>query len=130
MAICKISSPQITYILYLEFLCVCPLVRIGTPTPSPPSECVPSNGTKRGETPSPADEGVGESQFGRLEKKPITLSTVWSSRITSTQIICHKMSRMQNCPEELLQALPPEFFSSKHCLLWYGKMKTNFILKF
>ncbi len=34
-----------TYI-YLEYHSVCFLVRIGTPTPSPPSECPP--GTKRG----------------------------------------------------------------------------------
>ncbi len=30
---------------------------------------------KEGRTHSPSDEGVGESQFGRLEKKPSTLPT-------------------------------------------------------
>ncbi len=32
--------------IYLEYHSVCPLVRIGTPTPSPPSECAPPPGTK------------------------------------------------------------------------------------
>ncbi len=43
--------------IYLECHIVCPLVRIGTPIPSPASECVPP-GTKGG-THSSAGEGVG-----------------------------------------------------------------------
>jgi hypothetical protein len=50
--------------IYLEYHNVCPLVRIGTPNPSPAIEFVPP-GTKG---------GMGGSQFGRLEKKPSTLS--------------------------------------------------------
>ncbi len=64
--------PESTYIPRVP-QCMSPCPNLDPPTPSPPSECVPSNGTKRGETPSPADEGVGESQFGRLEKTPIKL---------------------------------------------------------
>ncbi len=47
-------------------------------TPFPASEWnVPPPGTKRGAH-SPAGEGVGESQFRRLEKKLSTLSiTLW-----------------------------------------------------
>jgi hypothetical protein len=41
--------------IYLEYQRVCPLVRIGTPAPSPKSECVPPE-PKRG-THSPAGEG-------------------------------------------------------------------------
>ncbi len=52
---------------YLENHSVCPLVRIGTPPP-----CTPSPASKGGAH-SPAGGGVGESQFGRLEKKPIAL---------------------------------------------------------
>jgi hypothetical protein len=55
-----------------EFYFVCPLVRIGPP-PSPAS--VPPSETKGGGTHSPAGEGVG-GQFGRLEKKPSTPSTL------------------------------------------------------
>jgi hypothetical protein len=43
--------------------------------PSPASECVPPTEPRMGAH-SPAGEGVGESQFGRLEKKPSALSTL------------------------------------------------------
>jgi hypothetical protein len=72
-------------LIYLEFHSVCPLVRFRTPTPSPSSECVPSNGTKRGETPSPADEGVGSPNSDDWKKKPRTLSTLWSKRTMSVK---------------------------------------------
>jgi hypothetical protein len=43
----------------LEYHSVCPLVRIGTPTPSPASECVPPPEPKGGGgTHSTAGEGV------------------------------------------------------------------------
>jgi hypothetical protein len=37
-------TAQSTVHLYLEYYSVCTLVRIGTPSPSPPSECVPKEG--------------------------------------------------------------------------------------
>jgi hypothetical protein len=43
----------------LEYPSVCPLVRIGTPTPSPASECVPPPEPKGGHTCLRAGEGVG-----------------------------------------------------------------------
>jgi hypothetical protein len=43
-----------------------------SPTPSLASECAPPPGTKGGAH-SPAGEGLGESQFRRLEKKLSTL---------------------------------------------------------
>jgi hypothetical protein len=46
------------------------------PTPSPASE-YNLLGTNLGDTHSPAGEGVGESQFGRLEKRLSTLPTIW-----------------------------------------------------
>jgi hypothetical protein len=39
-----------------------------SPTPSLASECAPPPGTRGEEALSPADEGLGESQFRRLEK--------------------------------------------------------------
>jgi hypothetical protein len=64
----------------LEYHSVYPLVRIGTHTPCPSCDCVPPPpGTKREGTHS---RGVrGGSYFGRLEKKPSTLSTLWSAVI-------------------------------------------------
>ncbi len=49
-----------------------------SPTPSLASECAPPPGTKvgRGGGHSPAGEGLGESQFRRLEKKLSTLPTL------------------------------------------------------
>ncbi len=58
--------------------CLFPRRNWDPPTPSPLSECVPlPYQPKEGGTHSPADEGVGESQFGRLEKKLSILSTLW-----------------------------------------------------
>ncbi len=51
-----------------------PSSEVGPPSLSPASECVPPPRTKGGAH-LPAGEG-GVSQFGRLEKKPSTLSTL------------------------------------------------------
>jgi hypothetical protein len=45
-------------ILYLEYLNVCPFVRIGSPASSPTSECAPPRNQKRGNT-GLAGEGSG-----------------------------------------------------------------------
>ncbi len=74
-AICPSSCDLLQHKVhtYLEYDSVFPLVQIGTPTPSAASDVSP------GGTHSPAGEGVGESQFGRLEKKASTLSTLCST---------------------------------------------------
>ncbi len=60
-------------ILYKEYHGVCPLVEMGTlPTPLS-SECAPEN---VGGAHSPAGEGLGKSQYRRLEKKLGTLATL------------------------------------------------------
>ncbi len=66
LAYCTAVSPQSTYTVYKEYHSVCPLVGIGTP-PTPLG----------GGGHSPAGEGLGESQFQRLEKKLSTLPTQW-----------------------------------------------------
>ncbi len=75
------------YIPYIfEYHSVCPLVGAGTlpvPLPSLASECAPPPQTKGGGTHSPAGEGVGESQFRRLEKKHSTLPTLCLTLIDS-----------------------------------------------
>ncbi len=48
-----------------------------SPTPSLAVECAPPPGSKRRGAHSPAGEGLGESQFRRLEKKLSTLPTLW-----------------------------------------------------
>ncbi len=48
------------------------------PTPLPPASVYPPPPEPReGRIRSPAGKGVGESQFGRQEKNPSTLSTLW-----------------------------------------------------
>ncbi len=76
------ATPQSKYI-YLEYhSCRSPRWNWDCPTPSPASECVPPPHTPRAKgrgASSPADEGVGESQFGRLEKKLSILSILWAT---------------------------------------------------
>ncbi len=62
---------------YIEYHSVCPLVGIGTLPPPLSPATVPLPRTKGGGgAHSPANEGVGESQFRRLEKKLSTLPTL------------------------------------------------------
>jgi hypothetical protein len=51
------------------------------PTTFPKESVSPLN--QRGGKHSPAGERVGESQFGRVEKKPSTLSTLWDKASVS-----------------------------------------------
>ncbi len=53
-----------------------PSSELGPPTPSPTCEGAPPRNQRGGGQHSPAREGWG-AQFGRLEKKPGTLSTLW-----------------------------------------------------
>jgi hypothetical protein len=53
-----------------------PSSELGPPNPSPASACVPPPEQKGGAN-SVQVRGGGESQCGRLEKKPSTLSTLW-----------------------------------------------------
>ncbi len=64
-------KPQSSYIS-TEYDSVCSLVELGPPQTSVSN---PPPFGKRGDTLA-ADEGVGRSQFGRLEKKPSILSTL------------------------------------------------------
>jgi hypothetical protein len=65
------------YIYMTRDHCVCPLVGIGTPPPHPLSRKRVSFPPEPKGGVVPACEGVGESQFGRLERKLSTLSTLW-----------------------------------------------------
>jgi hypothetical protein len=58
------------------YQCMSPPRHWDSPTPSHASECAPSPRNQRGAL-SPAGEGLGESQFRRLEKKLITSHTLW-----------------------------------------------------
>ncbi len=68
------------YHIYIENPRLSPRRNWDPPTPSPASDCVPPLwNQRRGEIHSPASEGVGGAQFGRLEKKPSTLSSLWGT---------------------------------------------------
>jgi hypothetical protein len=77
--LCKeeISSPGIkkdtAQSTYIEYHSVCPLVGIGTLPPPLSPASVPLPPEPGGGAHSPAGEGLGESQFRRLEKKLSTL---------------------------------------------------------
>ncbi len=59
--------------IFLEYHSFCPLVRIGTPPLPLPQASVSFPRNHRGWGHTCQDEVVGESRFGRLEKKPGTL---------------------------------------------------------
>jgi hypothetical protein len=93
---------------------VCPLVRIGTPMhplsrmgvyPPPPQ---PKGGGRKH---SPAGEGVGGSQFGRLLKKPSTLSTLWCAPLVHhMQSISRLLARGRDtgsCRWDSISGSPP-----------------------
>jgi hypothetical protein len=63
--------------IYTEYHSVCPLVGIGTLPPPLSPASVPLPRYHEGGTYSPAGEGLGESQFRRLEKKLSSLPTLW-----------------------------------------------------
>jgi hypothetical protein len=88
------------------------LVGIVTPPPthSPANECTsPRNqrvGGWEGDTHSPACDVVGESQFGRLERKLSTLSTLCCMRSDRTFIISQLSSRVVS-DKRIKNAPPP-----------------------
>ncbi len=76
--LCILTPSQGTYLPRVP-QCLSPRWNWDSPTPSPTSECTPPPRTGGGGgmgTHLPACEGVGESQFGRLERKLCTLSSL------------------------------------------------------
>jgi hypothetical protein len=72
-----------TIMRFEERICVpptCTTVQLILYTPSPPIASMSLPPEPKGVGSSPAGEGVGESQFGRLEKKPSTLSVYFVGR--------------------------------------------------
>jgi hypothetical protein len=69
------AQAQSTYMLRVP-QCMSSRWNWDSPTPSLASECAPTPGTKGGGAHSPAGEGLGETQFRRLEKKLSTLPTL------------------------------------------------------
>ncbi len=64
------------YTIYIKYQSVCPFVGIRPPPlPSPHASVSPPLDPKKGEQNSLAGEGVGGTQFGRLDRKPGTLYT-------------------------------------------------------
>ncbi len=88
---------QSTYI-YRVPQCMSPRRLWDSPTPSLPSDCAPSPGTK-GRGTLACGWGVGESQFRRLEKKLSTLLSLWP-RFSKFYITLHLSIVLQFWEEE------------------------------
>ncbi len=88
--------------VHIEYHSVC-LVGIGTHPPPLPQACVPPDQKGDGSH-APAGEGVGESQFRRLEEKLSTLSTN-SPRLSISpfQSLNHYFKNDKNSPFDLFQ---------------------------
>ncbi len=67
-----------------------PSSELGLAQPLSANECAPTPQNRGGGAHSPAGEGLGESQFRRLEKKLSTLPTLWWTRIIRQQKIEYK----------------------------------------
>jgi hypothetical protein len=93
--------------MYLEYHSVCPLVGIGIGTPHPLSRkrCAspPPQPRGGGGLHSPARERTGESQFGRLERKLSTLSTLCQQVSEIQRSICKWYRKMEAKTEAVLQ---------------------------
>jgi hypothetical protein len=76
--------PQHKVHIYTEYHIVCSLVGFGTLPPLLSPASVPLPSEPKGGAHSPAGEGVGESQFRRLEKKLSTLPTLCSWPVSSS----------------------------------------------
>jgi hypothetical protein len=84
--------------LYKEYKSVCPLIGIATlPTPLSPAS-VPLPPEPGGGAHSPAGEGLGESQFRRLEKSfALCLLCGWNSLGGGSSLRC-KMAKINKLP--------------------------------
>ncbi len=87
--------------IYIEYHSVCPHVGIGTLHPPPLSPASAPPPEPKGGAHSPADEGVGKSQFRRLEKKVSTLPTLWCNNYGKPP------SKILRCMPQYLQAPNP-----------------------
>ncbi len=96
--------------------CLSPRPNLDPPPPSR-KRVRPSPPNQRGGTHSPAVEGVGRSQFGRLEKKPSTLSKLCGlQHLTTEKIQQQKMTKWEiKWRQHLL------------ILLFYSKWKTKWM---
>jgi hypothetical protein len=81
---CEMKFDLLTVVYIVQCTCIpqsttvfVPSLELGPPHPHSSVSSPPPPGTKRGDgTHSPAGEGVGEVQFGLLERKLSTLSTL------------------------------------------------------
>jgi hypothetical protein len=98
--------------IYKEYHSACPFVGIGTlPTPLSPARVPLPPEPGEGDH-SPASEGLGESQFRRLEKKLSTLPTLWSLYTEDTSSTLAPLLRLFS----FRQLTHTESCNSSYCL--------------
>ncbi len=84
--------------IYKEYHSVCPLVGIGTiPTQLSPASVPLPPEPGGGHTHLRASEGLGESQFRRLEKRLSTLPTLWRQWFFLPSLSLYNLSKAGKC---------------------------------
>jgi hypothetical protein len=80
-------APQSTVLMYLDYRTTVsvPSLELGPPPPAPP----PPEPGGRGGGVQTACERVGESHFGRLERKLSTLPTLWVAQLRARLLQQH-----------------------------------------
>ncbi len=112
--------------VYLEYQSVCPFVRIGSPVPSPSSECAPPWNVRGGNT-SLRVRGRG-SHFGRLERKPVTLYSFWC--IDPPQCISSSLSQLKHTHKDTDSGRGAGLFTMTHLRLVLSSLCITKILLF
>jgi hypothetical protein len=76
-----------------------------SPNPSLASECASPLQNRGGGAHSPAGEGLGESYFRRLEKKPNTLPTLWVDPMFLVYVTYVGKSFFDDCPLQFVYSM-------------------------
>ncbi len=111
----KYRTVQNTKYLYVRVpQCMSPRQNIGVSQPLSRQRVCPCSQNRGGGAHSPAGEGLGDSQFRRLEKKLSTLPTLWSRAWRMILLSDNSCSLSLSFSFFLTLCLPVTFFRRSH----------------